>query len=39
MTRGQQELAAVRNYCEQVMLVKERAEKNRENRGDPVRVV
>jgi hypothetical protein len=39
MTRGQQELAAVRNYCEQVMLTKERAEKNREKRGDPVRVV
>jgi hypothetical protein len=39
MTRGQQELAAVRNYCEQVMLAKERAEKNREKRGDPVRVV
>jgi hypothetical protein len=38
MTRGQQELAAVRNYCEQVMLAKERAEKNREKRGDPVRV-
>jgi hypothetical protein len=39
MTRGQQELAAVRNYCEQVMLAKERAEKNREKRGDPVRAV
>jgi hypothetical protein len=38
MTRGQQELAAVRNYCEQVMLAKERAVKNREKRGDPVRV-
>jgi hypothetical protein len=38
MTRGQQELAAVRNYCEQVMLAKERAEKNREKRGGPVRV-
>jgi hypothetical protein len=38
MTRGQQELAAVCNYCEQVMLAKERAEKNREKRGDPVRV-
>jgi hypothetical protein len=38
MTRGQQELAAVRNYWEQVMLAKERAEKNREKRGDPVRV-
>jgi hypothetical protein len=39
MTRGQQELAAVRNYCEQVMLAKERAEKNRKKRGDPVGVV
>jgi hypothetical protein len=39
MTRGQQELAAIRNYCEQVILAKERAEKNREKRGDPVRVV
>jgi hypothetical protein len=38
MTRGQQELATVRNYCEQVMLAKEQAEKNREKRGDPVRV-
>jgi hypothetical protein len=39
MTRGQQELAAVRNYCETVMLAKERAEKNCEKRSDPVRVV
>jgi hypothetical protein len=39
MTRGQQELATIRNYCEQVMLAKERAEKNREKRGDPVGVV
>jgi hypothetical protein len=39
MTRGQQELAADRNYSEQVMLAKVRAEKNREKRGDPVRVV
>jgi hypothetical protein len=28
----------MRPYCEQVMLAKERAEKNREKRGDPVRV-
>jgi hypothetical protein len=39
MTSVQPELAAVRNYCEQVMLAKERAEKNREKRGGPVRVV
>jgi hypothetical protein len=39
MTREQQELAAARNYWEQVMLAKERAEKNREKRGDPIRVV
>jgi hypothetical protein len=38
MMWGQQELAAVRNYCEQVMLAKERVVKNREKRGDPVRV-
>jgi hypothetical protein len=38
MTRGQQELAVVRNYCEQVMLAKERAEKNRKKRGNSVRV-
>ncbi|XP_071864260.1 uncharacterized protein [Bombus fervidus] len=29
MTRGQQELATVSNYCEQVMLVKDWAEKRR----------
>jgi hypothetical protein len=39
MTSVQPELAAVRNYCEQVMLAKERAVKNREKRGGPVRVV
>jgi hypothetical protein len=38
MTWGQQELAAVRNYCEQVMLSNERAEKNREKRDDPLSV-
>jgi hypothetical protein len=37
--RGPQELAAVRAFCEQVMLVKERAERSREKRGDPVRMV
>jgi hypothetical protein len=37
--RGPQELAAVRAFCEQVMLAKERAERSREKRGDPVRVV
>jgi hypothetical protein len=38
MMRGQQELAAVRYYCKQVTLAKERAEKNREKRSDPIRV-
>ena len=30
MLRGQQEYIAVRTYCEQVMLAKERAERERE---------
>ncbi|XP_071877320.1 uncharacterized protein [Bombus fervidus] len=35
--RGRQEFTAVRSYCEQVMLAKERAERNRERTRDPAR--
>jgi hypothetical protein len=38
MLKGQQELAAVRTYCERVMLAKKRAERIRVRRGDPARV-
>nr|XP_033188909.1 uncharacterized protein LOC117156205 [Bombus vancouverensis nearcticus] len=37
MLRGRQEYAAVRTYCEQVMLAKERAERIRERARDPSR--
>jgi hypothetical protein len=35
--RGPSEYNAVRSYCERVMLVKERAERNRERARDPSR--
>ena len=38
MLRGHQEFIAVRSYGEQVMRVKERAERDREKRQDPVRL-
>ena len=38
MMRGHQEFIAVRSYCEQVMRVKVRAERDRETRQDPVRL-
>jgi hypothetical protein len=31
-------LATVRTFCEQVMLAKKRADRNREKRRDPVRI-
>ncbi|XP_060813991.1 uncharacterized protein LOC132906138 [Bombus pascuorum] len=37
MIRGPQEYTAVRTYCEQVMLAKERAERDRERSQDPSR--
>lgn len=37
MLGGRQEFAAVRTFCEQVMLAKERAERNRERARDPSR--
>jgi hypothetical protein len=37
MLRGPQEFNAVRSFCEQVMLVKGRSERNRESMRDPVR--
>lgn len=37
MLRGRQKLVAIRSYCEQVMLAKERVERNRERTRDPSR--
>jgi hypothetical protein len=37
MLRGPHEFNAVRSFCEQVMLVKERSERSRESMRDPVR--
>lgn len=37
MLRGRQEFVAVRTYCEQVMLAKERAERDRERSRHPSR--
>jgi hypothetical protein len=37
MLRGPQEFNAVRSFCEQVMLVKERSERSRESMRDPAR--
>jgi hypothetical protein len=36
---GRQGHSAVRTFCEQVMLAKERAERERVRTGDPARVV
>ncbi|XP_060831526.1 uncharacterized protein LOC132915726 [Bombus pascuorum] len=38
MLRGHQEYTAVRSFCEQVMLAKERAERERKRKRDPARV-
>jgi hypothetical protein len=37
MLRGHQEYTAVRTFCEQVMLAKERAERKRKRARDPAR--
>lgn len=39
MLRRHQELIAIGSYCEQIMLTKERAERKRERRRDPARVL
>ncbi|XP_060831506.1 uncharacterized protein LOC132915699 [Bombus pascuorum] len=38
MLRGHQEYTAVRSFCEQVMLAKERAEREKKRKRDPARV-
>jgi hypothetical protein len=37
MLRGRQEYTAVRTFCEEMMLVKERAERDKERTPDPTR--